>query len=204
MSQAERQKLEMLEAQEERKAVDAQRRATRRVANGAESADASIKPSDEGFQDLRTLQQPKAVTGGTMRKYQLEGLYWLTGLYENGANGILADEMGLGKTVQTIALLAFLREKGIFGPFLIVAPLSTVSNWIEEFARWTPSIPTVLYHGTPLQREEIRTQRLRNPQDRSFPVICTSYEICMNDKKYLGRYEWKYIIVVSYTQFLRE
>ena len=50
-----------------------------------------------------------------MRSYQLEGLEWLISLYENGLNGILADEMGLGKTIQTIAILAFLREKGTFG-----------------------------------------------------------------------------------------
>lgn len=46
-----------------------------------------------------------------MKDYQLEGLDWLVSLYENGLNGILADEMGLGKTIQTISLLAFLREK---------------------------------------------------------------------------------------------
>ena len=43
--------------------------------------------------------QPKLVKGGKMRVYQLEGLTWLTCLYQIGLNGILADEMGLGKTV---------------------------------------------------------------------------------------------------------
>ena len=43
--------------------------------------------------------QPKLVKGGKMRDYQLEGLTWLTCLYQIGLNGILADEMGLGKTV---------------------------------------------------------------------------------------------------------
>jgi SNF2 family DNA or RNA helicase len=57
---------------------------------------------------------------------------WLISLYENGLNGILADEMGLGKTIQTIAFLAFLRSKGTYGPFLVAAPLSTLSNWINE------------------------------------------------------------------------
>ena len=44
--------------------------------------------------------QPKMVKGGKMRDYQLEGLTWLTCLYQIGLNGILADEMGLGKTVR--------------------------------------------------------------------------------------------------------
>lgn len=43
----------------------------------------------------KTVTQPKFVTGGKMREYQLEGLTWLTCLYQVGLNGILADEMGL-------------------------------------------------------------------------------------------------------------
>ena len=61
-------------------------------------------------------------------------------LYLNGVNGILADEMGLGKTPQTIALLCHLIEMGISGPFLVVAPLSTLPNWILEFERFAPQV----------------------------------------------------------------
>ena len=43
----------------------------------------------------QTSAQPKLVKGGKMRDYQLEGLTWLTCLYQIGLNGILADEMGL-------------------------------------------------------------------------------------------------------------
>ena len=41
---------------------------------------------------------------------------------------VLADEMGLGKTLQTISFLAYLRDKGVWGPFLVVCPLSTLAN----------------------------------------------------------------------------
>ena len=67
--------------------------------------------------------------------------------YENGINGILADEMGLGKTLQTIALLAHLVEQGLAGPFLIVAPLSTVSNWIAELKRFAPKVVQRTHHS---------------------------------------------------------
>jgi len=67
-----------------------------------------IKSGDVGMQDLKSAKQPKLVTGGTMRKYQLEGLEWLSSIHKNGLNGILADEMGLGKTIQTISFLAYL------------------------------------------------------------------------------------------------
>lgn len=159
-----------------------------------EEAD-GVKPGEIGVQNLRSARQPDLVCGGTMRQYQLEGLEWLTSLYENGLNGILADEMGLGKTIQTISFLAFLREKGTNGPFLIAAPLSTTGNWVNEFKKWTPDIPVVLYHGSKQERAEIRRKRLRRPGSKDFPVVCTSYEICMNDRKHLAHFGWKFIII---------
>lgn len=159
------------------------------------SKDGGVQSSDIGRQNLRPADQPKAVTGGIMRNYQLEGLAWLRSLYENGLNGILADEMGLGKTIQTISFLAFLRDMESYGPFLIVAPLSTLANWIDEFARFTPSIRTVLYHGNPQERADIREKQLKRPGTADFPVVCTSYEICMNDRKFLANYGWKFIII---------
>ncbi|KAF9433931.1 hypothetical protein BGZ76_008803 [Entomortierella beljakovae] len=141
-----------------------------------------------------SARQPKLVTGGILRDYQLEGVEWMVSLYENGLNGILADEMGLGKTLQTISFLAYLREKGIWGPFLIVAPLSTLANWVIEFERFVPGIPVELYHGTPEEREHKRNHKFKK-LDFTFPIIVTSYEIVIRDRKYLSRYQWKYIIV---------
>ena len=157
------------------------------------------KPSALGEQDLVATQQPSLVTGGQMREYQLEGLEWLKSLWMNGLCGILADEMGLGKTIQAISMIAFFKEKNISGPFLIAAPLSTLSNWIDEFARWTPSIKTVLYHGSKDERAALRRERLqmRDQKIMDFPIVCTSYEICMNDRKFLAQYQWRYIVVVS-------
>jgi ATP-dependent DNA helicase len=49
-----------------------------------------------GEHEVEIAEQPKCLTGGTMRDYQLEGLTWLMKLCEQGLSGILADEMGLG------------------------------------------------------------------------------------------------------------
>lgn len=63
------------------------------------------------------------------------GLNWMISLYNNNLNGILADEMGLGKTIQTISLFAYLiGNKQNDGPFLVVVPLATINNWMNEFA----------------------------------------------------------------------
>jgi ATP-dependent DNA helicase len=84
--------------------------------------------------------QPLLLTGGIMRGYQLEGYEWMSTLWENGINGILADEMGLGKTIQTVALFCHMYEMGVCGPFMVVAPLSTVPNWCNEFKRFAPKV----------------------------------------------------------------
>ncbi|KEF57841.1 uncharacterized protein A1O9_05762 [Exophiala aquamarina CBS 119918] len=162
----------------------------------AEAAD-EYEGEGLGAQDLIATDQPKLVTGGQMKQYQLEGLEWLKSLWMNGLCGILADEMGLGKTLQAISMIAFFREHNIAGPFLIAAPLSTVRNWVEEFKRWTPTINTILYHGSKDEREQMRrkSMKMSHQSQPEFPIVVTSYEICMNDRKFLGNYQWRYIIV---------
>jgi ATP-dependent DNA helicase len=160
-----------------------------------ENVDDGVKTGNVGMQDLKSAKQPALVTGGTMRKYQLEGLEWLSSLHQNGLNGILADEMGLGKTIQTISFLAYLREVGSYGPFLIAAPLSTTSNWLEEFRKWTPSVPVVLYHGSKQERNDIRRKHFKAAGSDKFPVVITSYEICMNDRNFLNKYSWSFLII---------
>lgn len=128
---------------------------------------------------------------------QLKGVKWIISLYQNGLNGILADQMGLGKTVQTIGFLSHLRSKGVMGPYLVVGPLSTLPNWVSEFQRWCPSFPVCLYHGNRLERTQMRAERFKmgNPCPEDFPVIVTSYEIVMADRKFLARHHFKYIVV---------
>ena len=59
-----------------------------------EFSDCSQESSQENTvedekKEERMDAQPKLLTGGTMRAYQIEGMEWLIGLYENGTNGIL-------------------------------------------------------------------------------------------------------------------
>ena len=78
---------------------------------------------------------------GTLKPYQLKGMNWLITLFNQGINGILADEMGLGKTIQSISTLAYLAEtEGIWGPFLVISPVSTLHNWVQEIAKFAPEL----------------------------------------------------------------
>ena len=142
---------------------------------------------------VEQVTQPTMLRGGDLKEYQLSGLHWLVSLYNNKLNGILADEMGLGKTIQTIALICYLMEfKANKGPFLIVVPLSTLSNWVNEFNKWAPDAIKVVYKGSPderkkLFREEVEPGRLN--------VLLTTYEYIMKDKAALRKPCWQYIIV---------
>jgi SNF2 family DNA or RNA helicase len=50
-------------------------------------------------------------------------------------------QMGLGKTAQSISTLEFQRQLcDIQGPFLIVAPLTTLGHWQREVETWTSMV----------------------------------------------------------------
>ncbi|CAI4398884.1 ALI_HP2_G0021190.mRNA.1.CDS.1 [Saccharomyces cerevisiae] len=137
-------------------------------------------------------KQPSILVGGTLKEYQLRGLEWMVSLYNNHLNGILADEMGLGKTIQSISLITYLYEvKKDMGPFLVIVPLSTITNWTLEFEKWAPSLNTIIYKGTPNQRHSLQHQiRIGN-----FDVLLTTYEYIIKDKSLLSKHDWAHMII---------
>ncbi|CAH2054888.1 unnamed protein product [Thlaspi arvense] len=141
----------------------------------------------------KVSEQPSLLQGGELRSYQLEGLQWMVSLFNNNLNGILADEMGLGKTIQTISLIAYLLEnKGVPGPYLIVAPKAVLPNWVNEFATWVPSIAAFLYDGRLEERKAIRE---KIAGEGKFNVLITHYDLIMRDKAFLKKIDWYYMIV---------
>ncbi|KAG6371548.1 SNF2-family ATP dependent chromatin remodeling factor snf21 [Boletus reticuloceps] len=140
----------------------------------------------------RISKQPSLLIGGTLKDYQLKGLQWMVSLYNNRLNGILADEMGLGKTIQTISLVTFLIEvKKQRGPYLVIVPLSTMTNWAGEFAKWAPSVKAISYKGNPMQRRNLQAE-LRMGQ---FQVLLTTYEYIIKDRPILCKVKWVHMII---------
>jgi ATP-dependent helicase STH1/SNF2 len=137
-------------------------------------------------------EQSSNLVGGTLKEYQVKGLQWMISLYNNNLNGILADEMGLGKTIQTISLITYLIEKkNQPGPFLVVVPLSTLTNWNSEFEKWAPSVRRIVYKGPPAQRK-LQQQQIRWGQ---FQVLLTTYEFIIKDRPILSKVKWLHLIV---------
>ncbi|WJX22643.1 ISWI chromatin-remodeling complex ATPase chr11 [Trifolium repens] len=151
-----------------------------------------LKGEEDGVANTRLVTQPSCIQG-KMRDYQLAGLNWLIRLYENGINGILADEMGLGKTLQTISLMGYLHEfRGIKGPHMVVAPKSTLGNWMNEIRRFCPILRAVKFLGNPEERRHIREELLVAGK---FDVCVTSFEMAIKEKSTLRRFSWRYIII---------
>ncbi|MCZ2403633.1 DEAD/DEAH box helicase [Paenarthrobacter sp. Z7-10] len=125
-----------------------------------------------GLLDMAGVEPVPLPSGvhAALRPYQQEGFNWLAFLWRHRLGGILADDMGLGKTLQTLALLAYAKERQAGGdggrhsnddggeggdrgggghlPFLVVAPTSVVSNWVTESRRFTPDLAIVAVADT--------------------------------------------------------
>lgn len=144
------------------------------------------------------LPQP-SIFKGVLKGYQLKGMTWLANLYDQGISGILADEMGLGKTVQSIAFLCHIAETyGVYGPFLIISPASTLHNWQQEMQRFIPNFKVVPYWGSPNERKILRQfweQKDMHTKDASFHVVITSYQLVVSDYKYFNRIKWQYMVL---------
>uniref|UniRef100_A0A8C5HF58 Chromodomain-helicase-DNA-binding protein 6-like n=1 Tax=Gouania willdenowi TaxID=441366 RepID=A0A8C5HF58_GOUWI len=140
--------------------------------------------------------------GNQLREYQLEGMNWLLFNWYNRKNCILADEMGLGKTIQSITFLYEIFSMGIRGPFLIIAPLSTITNWEREFRTWT-NMNVIVYHGSQISRQMILQYEMfhRNPQVRSSPGVLkfhgliTTFEMIMADCPELKKLHWRCVVI---------
>jgi len=136
--------------------------------------------------------QANILVGGTLKEYQVKGLQWMLSLYNNNLNGILADEMGLGKTIQTISLITYLIErKQQMGPYLVIVPLSTLTNWNLEFEKWAPSVSRVVYKGPPNARKQ-QQEKIRQGK---FQVLLTTYEYIIKDRPVLSKIKWFHMII---------
>ena len=122
---------------------------------------------------------------GSLRPYQERGLSWLHFLGRLGLGGILADDMGLGKTAQTISLLLAERSSGEpVPPTLLVCPMSLVSNWQKETARFAPSLRVYVHHGATRRRDLVDDADL----------VITTYGTATRDLAVLREIGWGRVV----------
>lgn len=171
------------------------------------------------------LSQPRGITA-TMKPYQLEGLTFLVHMYQNGMSSILGDEMGLGKTLQTLALFQYLKESEPTAsrenrPFLVICPLSVLSSWATEAAKWTTGFKVIRFHGPKAERERLKqetmgfidrygakTTKSRGKGNKSkvevvdltedaqpVDLVITTYEMFVTEQSWFKRaFAWRYVV----------
>lgn len=145
-------------------------------------------------------QQPEWLVGGELRDYQLQGINWLHAAWCNNTNTILADEMGLGKTIQTISFLSLLYHEGkIPGPYLVIVPLSTITDWQKEFKKWAPQLYVVSYVGDTRSRRIIREYEMfyktQSGMRLKMNVVLTTYEMIIRDAEHLARLAYSFMAI---------
>ena len=105
----------------------------------------------------------------------------------------------VGKTVQSISFLSYLAgQKGIWGPFLVVAPNSTLHQWQQEVTRFAPDLKVLPYWGAAKERQILRsfwTSKQLYTKDAPFHVLITSYNAVVADEKYFHRLKFMYMIL---------
>lgn len=135
--------------------------------------------------------------GRVLRDYQEKGLAWMDHNFQSQVNCILADEMGLGKTMQAVSMLQNLRVKRrIKGPFLVIAPVSTLGHWQREVESLT-DMNCVVFSGSAEDRRMIKEYEFYYQKSNliKINILLTSFEILMKDQAFLSKQEWKYVVV---------
>ncbi|XP_078440415.1 ROOT GROWTH DEFECTIVE 3 isoform X2 [Wolffia australiana] len=132
-----------------------------------------------------------------LRRYQQEGINWLSFLRRFKLHGILCDDMGLGKTLQASAIVAAdiiegqASNTGKEHRSLIIVPSTLVGHWAYEIDKYVDEdvFKTLQYVGSVQERALLRD---------SFPsynLIIASYDVVRKDINFLEKLHWNYCIL---------
>ncbi|XP_069001339.1 TATA-binding protein-associated factor 172 [Embiotoca jacksoni] len=138
-----------------------------------------------------------------LRKYQQDGVNWLSFLNKYKLHGILCDDMGLGKTLQSICILAgdhYLRAQEYAktkaadcSPLtsLVVCPPTLTGHWVDEVGKFCTKeyLNPLHYTGPPTER-----MRLQH-QVKKHNLVVASYDVVRNDIDFFRNIKFNYCIL---------
>lgn len=123
------------------------------------------------------FKNPFLADGFALKAHQEEGVAWLQYLYTSKASGcLMADDMGLGKTLQILYFIDWhARKYPDHKPYLIVAPISLLENWENEYNRF--------FKEPKLQVTRLTSRNIPRKFDKSIvdrmqklDIVLTNYE----------------------------
>ncbi|TNN37598.1 TATA-binding protein-associated factor 172 [Liparis tanakae] len=138
-----------------------------------------------------------------LRKYQQDGVNWLSFLNKYKLHGILCDDMGLGKTLQSICILAgdyylraqeYARTKAPDSsplPSLVLCPPTLTGHWVDEVGKFCTKefLNPLHYTGPPTER-----MRLQH-QVKKHNLVVASYDVVRNDIDFFRNIKFNYCIL---------
>lgn len=152
--------------------------------------DAGRLQSDKAWKEqCRRMAEPDtppvpSTLQAQLRDYQTTGFQWLARLSSWGVGACLADDMGLGKTVQALAAILLRAAQG---PTLVVAPLSVTSNWLEEAARFAPTLHVQVFG--PGDRKQVLDFL------QPFDLLVVSYGLLPLEGELLATVPWQTVVL---------
>ena len=132
------------------------------------------------------LIKPPENLNGDLRTYQHRGYSWLNRLTSVSLGACLADDMGLGKTIQTLAVILQHTKRTDIGPALIICPTSVISTWMNEAAKFTPTLRIASHHGPNRSTTVEQLDALAQTTD----AFVTSYGTAYRDVEILASISW--------------
>ncbi|KAG7462732.1 hypothetical protein MATL_G00187870 [Megalops atlanticus] len=138
-----------------------------------------------------------------LRKYQQDGVNWLSFLNKYKLHGILCDDMGLGKTLQSICILAgdhYLRAQEYAKtkaadcgplPSLVVCPPTLTGHWVDEVGKFCSKeyLNPLHYTGPPTERARLQHQVKKHN------LVVASYDVVRNDIDFFRNIKFNYCIL---------
>ena len=117
-----------------------------------------------------------------------------------------------GKTIQTIQFLhTLLLKKGVYGPHLIVMPLSVITSWQTDLKKFgNNDFNVYTHHGNKEVRQDAfqqwyhKIKKKFNTNSITQVYVClTTYEVVIKDEFLLrklstGVLKWAYLVVRAF------
>ena len=136
-----------------------------------------------------------------LKDHQKNGIAWLQTLSSppySLPGVLLADDMGLGKTLQVLYFIEWFVQKGNSEPVLVVAPVSLLENWQNEYQKFfpNPNLKVITLWGADVKNYIIPSNKektIRNLNNKS--IFLTTYETLRKQQIPLGIINWGIIIL---------
>lgn len=148
------------------------------------------------FQSISNLAK-----GIQLKEHQKNGIAWLQTLSNPSyafPGVLLADDMGLGKTLQVLYFVEWFVQKRMSKPILVVAPVSLLENWKNEYSKFFPS-PNLSIET--LWGKNVKQFIIPNDKNRTVAnlnkqsIFLTTYETLRRQQIPLGFIDWGVVVL---------